>query len=83
MFGGGGGKAIHDEYDVPVLSELPVPPDFDSENHDGPTVRDDDSPVQSELQDLMDSVADRVGEVNRRKVAETAEDEAVPVDEPT
>jgi hypothetical protein len=32
------------------------PVDFDSEDHDGPTVRDDDSPVQEDLQDLVDSV---------------------------
>jgi ATP-binding protein involved in chromosome partitioning len=84
VFGAEGGAEIRDDYDVPLLAELPVHPDFDSEDHDGPTVRDDDSPVQEDLQDLVDSVADRVGEVNRRKVAEATEDErgeAVPVEE--
>jgi ATP-binding protein involved in chromosome partitioning len=65
---------------------LPVHPDFDSADRDGPTVRDDDSPVQADLRELVDSVADRVGEVNRRKVAEAAGDddgEQVPVEEAT
>jgi ATP-binding protein involved in chromosome partitioning len=91
VFGSGGGEEIREDYDVPVLSELPVHPDFDSEDHDGPTILNEDSPLQPELRELVDSVADRVGEVNRRKVAEATEGEdegdddheAVPVEEPT
>lgn len=69
VFGDAGAQAISDDYDVPLLSELPVHQDFDSEESDGPTVRDDDSAVQAELFDLVDTVADRVGEVNRRTVS--------------
>ncbi len=70
VFGEGGGSEIREDYDVPVLSKLPVHPDFDSEGSDGPTVRDDDSPVQDDLFEMVDDVADRIGEVNRRTVAE-------------
>ncbi|WP_226013378.1 P-loop NTPase [Halomicrobium salinisoli] len=70
VFGEGGGDEIRADYDVPVLSKLPVHPDFDSAGGEGPTVRDEDSPVREDLLEMVDSVADRVGEVNRWKVAE-------------
>jgi len=70
VFGEGGGDEIREDYDVPVLSRLPIHPDFDSQGGDGPTVRDDESPVQEDLFDMVDTVADRIGEVNRRQVAE-------------
>ncbi|TKX74560.1 MRP family ATP-binding protein [Halorubrum sp. GN11_10-6_MGM] len=70
VFGEGGGDEIRDDYGVPVLSRLPVHPDFDSAGSDGPSVRDPDSPVREDLFEMVDSVADRVGEVNRRRVAE-------------
>ncbi|WP_123619269.1 Mrp/NBP35 family ATP-binding protein [Halorubrum sp. CSM-61] len=70
VFGEGGADEIHADYDVPVVGTLPVHPDFDTETADGPTVRDDDSPVQADLEAMVDEVADRVGEVNRRRVAE-------------
>jgi ATP-binding protein involved in chromosome partitioning len=70
VFGEGGGDEIRADYDVPVLANLPVHPDFDTETADGPTVRDGDSPVRPALEAMVEDVADRVGEVNRRKVAE-------------
>jgi ATP-binding protein involved in chromosome partitioning len=69
VFGSGGAAAICEDYDVPLLAELPVHPDFDSASREGPLVRDDDSAVRADLVDLTESVADRVGEVNRRLVA--------------
>ncbi|WP_435120027.1 P-loop NTPase [Halolamina sp. C58] len=69
MFGSGGAAEISDDYDVPVLAELPVHPDFDSEGG-GPTIRDEDSAVRENLFAFVDETADRVGEINRRKVAE-------------
>jgi len=81
VFGDGGGQAICEDYGVPMLAELPVHPDFDSEDADGPTVREEDSAVKEDLYDLVDSVADRVGEINRRTVgehADTTEDNGVP-----
>ena len=74
VFGEGGGDEIRDDYDVPVLSRLPVHPDFDSAGSDGPSVRDPDSPVREDLFEMVDAVADRVGEVNRRRVAERVGD---------
>jgi ATP-binding protein involved in chromosome partitioning len=69
-FGSGGADEISDDYDVPILSELPVHPDFDSGDMDGPTVRDDDSAVQDDLFEFVDATADRIGEINRQQVAE-------------
>lgn len=74
VFGEGGAASIREDYGVPVLSKIPVHPDFDSEGTDGPTVRDDDSDVQDDLFDLVDDVADRVGTVTRRRVAERVGD---------
>ncbi|WP_435119349.1 P-loop NTPase [Halolamina sp. C58] len=69
-FGAGGADEISEEYDVPVLAELPVHPDFDSEESDGPTVRDEDSDVRDDLFEFVDATADRIGELNRRAVAD-------------
>jgi len=74
VFGTGGAAEISDDYDVPVLAEFPVHPDFDSEDSDGPTIRDDDSDVRDGLFEFVDATADRVGEINRRKVAEALAD---------
>jgi ATP-binding protein involved in chromosome partitioning len=70
VFGEGGGAEIRDDYDVPVLAELPVHPDFDSGDMAGPTIREEDSEVRQDLFDMVDATADRIGEVNRRRVAE-------------
>jgi ATP-binding protein involved in chromosome partitioning len=69
VFGEGGAGEIRDDYDVPVVGTLPVHPDFDTERADGPTVRDDESQVQADLEAMVEGVADRVGEVKRRQVA--------------
>ncbi|MUW13822.1 P-loop NTPase [Halorubrum sp. CBA1125] len=74
VFGEGGGDGIREDYDVPLVSTLPVHPDFDSDAADGPTVCDDDSPMRDPLFEMVDAVADRVGEVNRRRVAERVDD---------
>ncbi len=70
ILGRGGGESIGLDYDVPVVTTLPIHPDFDSESTGGPTIRDDDSEIQDELFEMVDSVADRIGEVNRRTVME-------------
>ena len=56
-------------FDAPVLARLPAHPDFDSERHDGPVVREPDSPVRPELVEFVETCADRIGELNRRRVA--------------
>jgi hypothetical protein len=55
---------------VPVLSKLPVHPDFDSAQSDGPTIRDEDSAIRDDLFEFVDAVSDRVGAINHRTVAE-------------
>ena len=77
VFGTGGGEAMAGDFDVPVLSRLPVHPDFDTEGIDGPVVRDDESPLQGDLTDLVEATVDRIGEVNRRRVAEHTDDLSV------
>jgi len=74
VFGSGEAQNICGDFDVPLLAELPVHPDFDSERIDGPAVRDNDNAVQAELQELSETVADRVGAVNRKRVGEDAAD---------
>jgi ATP-binding protein involved in chromosome partitioning len=68
-----GSSGVVEEFDARTLARLPAHPDFDSERSAGPVVRDDESPVQPDLVDLVESVADTVGEVNRRQVAEQSE----------
>ncbi|MDZ5811589.1 Mrp/NBP35 family ATP-binding protein [Halorubrum sp. AD140] len=69
-FGSGGADEVAADYDVPVLATLPVHPDFDSADRDGPTVRDEDSEVRADLVEMAETVADRVGAENRRRVAD-------------
>ncbi|AQL41456.1 MRP family ATP-binding protein [Halorientalis sp. IM1011] len=85
VFGSGGADEISEDYDVPTLSKLPVHPDFDSAESDGPTIRDEDSEIRDDLFSFVDSVSDRVGAINRRTVAEhvgtaDVEGETIPTD---
>ena len=81
VFGDVGAADIASDYDVPVVSELPVHPDFDSETGK-PVARDEDSDVRDDILAMVDIVADRIGEVNRRRVADhvgtAGADEEVP-----
>ena len=84
VFGEGGGAEIRDDYDVPVLAELPVHPDFDSGDMAGPTIREEDSEIREDLFEMVDATADRIGEVNRRRVAQEVGldgQESVPTDD--
>ncbi|WP_255171557.1 Mrp/NBP35 family ATP-binding protein [Natrononativus amylolyticus] len=81
LFGRDGGEDISADYDVPLLGTLPLHPDFGADGTDGPAVKNDDSPIQETIVDLVDGVSDRIGEINRRRVAEHAApmaDEPVP-----
>ncbi|MHB9288165.1 P-loop NTPase [Halobacteriales archaeon Cl-PHB] len=78
VFGSGGAEEICDSYDVPHLADLPVHPDFDSDRSDGPAVSDEDNAMRDLLLDLAEDVADRIGELNRRQVAEAMADDEVP-----
>jgi len=74
LFGSGGAAAVCESYDVPLLGDLPAHPAFDSERSAGPAVRDEANAMRESLLDLTETVADRVGEVNRRRVADHADE---------
>src|SRR6056297_3221226 len=75
LFGTGGADTIVDKYDVPLLGRVPIHPDFGADGSQGALVKDDDSEVQSYLEDLVGEVADRIGEANRRTVSENVTQE--------
>jgi len=70
LFGTGGADTIVDKYDIPLLGRIPIHPDFGADGSQGALVKNDDSEVQSHLEDVVGEVADRVGETNRRTVSE-------------
>jgi ATP-binding protein involved in chromosome partitioning len=67
-----GSSGVVKEFDAPLIAQLPVHPEFNSERTEGPIVRDGESAVHGDLMSLSESVADRIGEVNRRRVANTS-----------
>jgi ATP-binding protein involved in chromosome partitioning len=67
-FGAGGAATIAEDYDVGVLGNLPVHSDFGADGTEAPVVKNDDSPVQPRTLELVETIVDRVGEVNRRTV---------------
>jgi ATP-binding protein involved in chromosome partitioning len=69
-FGRGGAEEIADSYDVDLLGQLPIHEDFGADGTADPAVKLEGSPVRESVRDLVDDIADRVGEVNRRKVAD-------------
>lgn len=73
LFGTEGAQSIVDKYDIPLLGQIPIHPDFGAEGSEGALVKDDESPVQKTLEDIVAKVSDRVGEANRRTVAENVE----------
>jgi ATP-binding protein involved in chromosome partitioning len=62
-----------DVFDAPILARLPAHPDFTSEQSKGVAVRNEESHLRPELVELAETIADSVGEANRRRVAEHAE----------
>jgi ATP-binding protein involved in chromosome partitioning len=64
-----GTTGVTEDFEAPVLAQLPVHPEFGSERTDGPIVRHEESPLDDEIMGLVESVADRIGEINRRRVA--------------
>ncbi|WP_247000448.1 P-loop NTPase [Halosolutus gelatinilyticus] len=70
LFGTGGADTIVDKYEVPLLGRVPIHPDFGADGTNGALVKDEDSQVQETLADLVAEISDRVGETNRRTVAE-------------
>ena len=68
-FGDGGAAAIAEDYNVEVLGELPIHADYGADGTDDPVVKNEASPVNEPTVELIERIADRIGEVNRRKVA--------------
>jgi len=75
LFGTDGAQTIVDAYDVPLLGQIPIHPDFGAEGSKGALVKDDESPVQGDLEAVVGEAADRIGEANRRTVADHTDDE--------
>ena len=68
-FGSDGAELIAEDYDVEVLGKLPIHADFGADGTEFPVVKDDDSAVNETTLEVIEEIADRIGEVNRRKVA--------------
>ncbi len=68
-FGSDGAELIAEDYDVEVLGKLPIHADFGADGTELPVVKDDDSAVNDTTLEVIETIADRIGEVNRRKVA--------------
>ncbi len=70
LYGSGGGQAVAEEYDLPLLAEIPMDPKIRARNDaDGPLAVLDDSPVAKPFDGLVDAVTNRVGRRNRADVA--------------
>ncbi len=68
-FGRGGAAEICEDYGIELLGSLPIHEDFGADGSADPVVKDADSPVREPTRELVADVADRIGEINRRKVA--------------
>ena len=68
-FGDRGAEVIADDYDVDILAKLPIHSDYGADGTEMPVVKDDESAVNEVTVDLIETIADRIGEVNRRNVA--------------
>ena len=73
LFGRDGADAISEDYGVPLLNKLPIHTDFNADGSGVPVAKDDDSPVVEDVRTLVSQIADRIGEENRKRVAENPE----------
>src|SRR6056297_4158385 len=64
------------DYDIPLVGSLPMHPDFGKTDGHGPIVKNDDSEVQSRVDETVESILGRIGAINRMRVAEHRGDEA-------
>ena len=70
IYGSGGGRKIADEYDIPLLGEIPIDPEIRAgTDTDGPVAALKDGPTAESFADFAGGVANRVGAVNRAEVA--------------
>ncbi|TYT62221.1 Mrp/NBP35 family ATP-binding protein [Natrialba swarupiae] len=74
LFGTDGAQQIVDKYDVPLLGQIPIHPDFGADGSEGAIVKNDESAAQEPVEDLVAEISNRIGEINRRTVDENTSD---------
>lgn len=67
LFGKGGGDALSEEYDIPLLESLPMT--HEMQEADDPLARDYETDIGETLRILAATVADYVGATNRRNIS--------------
>ena len=68
-FGDRGAEVISEDYNVEILGKLPIHSDFGADGTKRTVVKNEESAVNEPTVDLIERIADRIGEINRRKVA--------------
>ena len=69
IFGHEGAVDIVEEYDVPLLGQLPVHPDYGADGTEDPVVKSETA-VQAVTEELVVETLERVGAINRLQVRE-------------
>lgn len=70
LYGGAGASEICADFDVADLGGLPTHPDFGTEGIEGPVVKATDSPVQADVDAVVERVLENLGAINRKRVAD-------------
>jgi ATP-binding protein involved in chromosome partitioning len=71
IFGAGGGRSFADEHEMPFLGSVPLDPQVRERGDGGkPVVLDEDSDTGDAFRVLTQNVADNVGALRRREVAD-------------
>lgn len=68
-FGSEGAQEIVEDYDIELLGKLPIHEDYGADGTTMPVVKDSESSVNEPTVELVDEIADRLGEVNRLRAA--------------
>lgn len=75
IFGSGGGETIAEEYDIPLLAEIPIDPEIRSGgDNDKPVTVLQDTAAADHFLTLRNAVTNRVGAVNRAMKGEVDAD---------
>ncbi|EMA46596.1 Mrp/NBP35 family ATP-binding protein [Halobiforma nitratireducens] len=83
LYGTGGGQRIADEFDVPLLAEIPMDPAIRAgSDADEPVTALKEGPAADRFIELQDTVLNRVGAVNRGAVADVDLEGVPPTDGP-
>jgi len=68
-FGSNGAETIVDDYNIELLGKFPIHEDYGADGTEHPVVKDERSDVHEQTVEIIEEIADRLSEVNRRKVA--------------